>query len=102
MLLPNRLVSVEKTQKESDLRKTHRRWIKTLFVCAVIGIFLGLAGLIINGLSLLGFLENSRGVSRLGIWLIVAAFPLGAVFAHCLDRLEKTKEALKVDYLKKE
>lgn len=102
MLLPNNLISEKENQKESTLSKSQKRWMNALFFSAVVGTFTGLVGLIVNALSLFGFLKDDRKLTNLGIWLIIVTFPLAIFTAHCLEKIEKAGKYLRLEHCKKQ
>ncbi|MBS1796118.1 MAG: hypothetical protein JSS81_19860 [Acidobacteria bacterium] len=99
MILPDIIVSDKnKNNVETNLCIRRKNWTNALILSAGLGIATGVAGLIINALALFGLLAENHFLKALGIWLIVVTFPLGALSAHCLDRLESIKKALKIEY----
>lgn len=88
----------KQNQADSILCKSKARWTAALFISAVLGVSSGLTGLIISGLSLSGFLENTGGIRSLGSWLVAAAFPLLMLVAHCLDKIGAADKAIKLEY----
>lgn len=101
IFLPKILFYEKKSQKELTLCKIQSRWTAALIASSILGISSGLMGLIISGLSLLGFLANNKGVSNLGTWLIVVAFPLIMFAATSLDKVDEAEKAIRLDYCRK-
>lgn len=95
MILPDNLLTEKTKSEESAPRKSRKRWLNALFVASILGIVSGCAGLILSGLSLFGFLVNQPVINRLGTWLVVVAFPLMWFAAHCLDKADEAKKAIR-------
>ena len=66
-------------------------------VSALIGVFSGVTGLLINLFFLLPIAEN-KGLMGFLLALLVAAFPLLGLTAHCLDRLCALDKARRLEY----
>ena len=79
-------------QKKDCLRAFEKggkkqRWIDALAVSCLGGFFAASTGLVMNGLALFGVFEGTQFFQTLGIWLIIAAFPLAIFGAHALDEI---------------
>lgn len=101
IILPKILFYEKKSQEELSLCKIRDRWQAALFTSAALGVFSGLAGLIISGLSLLSFFKDSKEIGNAGACLIVAAFPLMMLTAHCLDKIYAADKAIRLDYCRR-
>ncbi len=88
-------------RQETDiLTRSLRRHTIGLLSFGSVGIFSGLMGLAINALFLFGFAEDKGPLASLGIWFLVAAFPLLFMTSHCLDKVDQARKAIKSEYWK--
>jgi hypothetical protein len=101
MISPNIPLYAMKDPTELSLEKAHSRWTIGLFLSATIGTLAGLLGLVINGLFLIGVMERTGKISLIATWLIVAAFPLLMLAAHCLDRADAARRSLRLEYCRR-
>ncbi|MBV9215646.1 MAG: hypothetical protein JO053_05670 [Acidobacteria bacterium] len=79
------------------LRSSLRRWTYALLASGAIGAFAGVTGLAMNALFVLGFAENRGPMGLLGVWLLVAAFPMLWLTSHCLDRVDSIDKAIRLE-----
>lgn len=100
IVLPNNLF--RENVDEEKLNKTITRWKTVLFISAVSGVFSGVIGLVLSGLTLLGLSDYLRGVGHLGNWMVAAFFPLMILAAHALDKMQAAKKVLRLDKCRKQ
>lgn len=81
-----------------SLEKDLRRWTAALFVFVVLAVVSGLGGLAIGVLSLSGLIGAGTSVSTLGTILIGVSFPNFFLAAHCLDKAEAARKAIRLEY----
>jgi hypothetical protein len=94
MFLPH-ILSSDKLQTGVDtLCRNRNRWLTGFFVCALAGIGSGITGLLIGGLLLFGFFPPNNTPGSLETWMLVLAFPLFILAAHCLDKAAEAKKAI--------
>lgn len=70
-----------------------RGWRCTLAVCGTLTIIAAVSGLIISTVALSSGLGHEAPISRAGFWLLLVAFPLAALTAHSLDKLDAARRA---------
>lgn len=73
----------------------------TLFISAVPGGFCGVAGVTLSTMSLVGLLSTHRRIDHIGTGLLIAAFPLIILAAHCLDKAHEVEKAITIEYCKR-
>lgn len=100
MVLPNNLL--REPVDEERLNRTVTRWKTLLFITAVCGVFSGVIGLVLSGLTLLGLSDYLRGVGHFGNWMITAFFPLLILAAHALDKVQAAKKVLRLEKCRKQ
>jgi 4-hydroxybenzoate polyprenyltransferase len=83
---------------ETSLRRSLRHWTIGIFVSVGSAVFSTLSGLAIGAASLLGLVTQHSGLSVLGTLLIVAAFPLAIIAAHCMDKADEADRAIRLEY----
>jgi ABC-type siderophore export system fused ATPase/permease subunit len=100
--------AIEETQlwQKNDCRKNafetierKQRWIKALIVGVGGGTFAAFAGLTMNGLALLDVFDRTPIFRKVGIWLLIAAFPLALLGAHALDKIAEIEREEKRDII---
>jgi len=94
MVLPRVLPSEKRQTNISALCESRDRWLTGFFVSALAGVCSGIAGLIIGGLFLFGFLTQNKTLDRLETWMLILAFPLFIFAAHSLDKVAAAKKAI--------
>lgn len=88
------LVKDKTAESKADALK--RRWLLILYFCGFGGIFLACTGLFLSGLSYFRFVERELNIHKIGIILIVLAFPLIMFGAHALDKIGEIKRGKSV------
>lgn len=78
-----------------------RRWRLILIASAVSGGLSWIGGMAIGLLSLVGELNTHPRIDRFGTVLLVAAFPLIILAAHCLDRAHEVEKAITIEYCRR-
>lgn len=81
------------------LERRLRRWTTGLLVSSIVGTLAGLNGLAIAAVTLLESPGQWSLLSALGTALLAATFPLFFLAAHCLDKIDQTKNAIGLEYL---
>ena len=87
--------------KPGSVSVHHRRqmnWTAALIISASLGALSGVCGIVIGAASLLGLTHSMKGISSLTTILIVIAFPLLMLAAHCLDRLDDIEHEIRLEY----
>jgi hypothetical protein len=100
IILPNNLFS--EPIDEEGLNKSVARWKAVLFISAACGVFSGVIGLVLSGLTLLGLSDYLSGVGHLGNWMVGAFFPLLILAAHALDKVQDAKKVLRLTSCRKQ
>ena len=77
------------------------RWKFMLLVSSVCGGVCGLVGMTLGLMSLLGLLNGYRLLDDLGTVLLVCAFPLIILAAHCLDKAYEADKAITYEYFRR-
>jgi len=85
------------SSSETLLRRRKSRWTTGLFVSSVSALLAGIIGLTFGALSLAHVIDISSPLQTIGTLLIAAAFPLLAVVAHCLDKIESLDRRIRVE-----
>jgi hypothetical protein len=85
-------------QEDDRLVRCKRQWSAGFLVSASLGGMSGITGIVINALFLFEIAENKGAISLAATWLLVAAFPLLFVGAHCLDRIDTVERAIRAEY----
>jgi hypothetical protein len=70
-------------------------------ISATLGALAGVIGLGINALFLFHLAQNKGPIGSMGISLLVIAFPLMFLGAHCLDKEDAVERAIRLDYCRK-
>lgn len=83
--------------QESRVLERRKAWATGLVMSSVTGGASGVLGLVLNGAFLIGFLENRGVASFLAMGLLIAAFPLLFLSAHCMDRIDHIDRAIKLE-----
>ena len=86
------------TQKSDPLARSKRVWSATLLFSVMLGTVAGISGLGINALILVDIAENKGAISMAATWLLVAAFPLLFLSAHCLDRIDIVERMIRAEH----
>mgnify|MGYP003460592805 CR=1 FL=1 len=94
----NSMISRSELRENTSLEQSERRWTFGLFFAAVLGAIAGLGGLAIGGLSLVGAIDPNTRLVTVGTLLIVAAFPLFFLGAHCIDKADAVDKAIRREY----
>ena len=100
MVLPNNLI--DEPTGEARLNKSISRWKAVLFICAGCGVFFGVIGLVLSGLTLVGLSDYLRGIGHLGTWMVAAFFPLLMLAAHALDKVNAARKILRLNKCRKQ
>ena len=80
---------------ETLLRRRKSRWAGCLFISSLSAMFTGVTGLTFGGLSLLHVTGISNSLQTICTLLIAVTFPLMAVVAHCLDKIDRVDQELR-------
>jgi hypothetical protein len=80
------------------MQQSLRRWNTGLFVSGALGAISGLIGLMIGFLTLIELFAPTTKVYTIGTVLIGASFILFGLAAHCLDRVDATDKAIRLEY----
>jgi hypothetical protein len=94
MALPHIRFSKKRQTDLSALCKRRNRWLTAFFVSALAGACSGITGLMIGGLLSLGFFASGKTLGLVETGMLVTAFPLFILTAHCLDKAAETKKAI--------
>ena len=74
---------------EARLKQCRRRWALGLAVSCLAAFLAGLLGLVLGTISLLHIIPAGGSSAILGPALLVAAFPLLILAAHCMDKIDE-------------
>jgi len=86
------------TSKQDPLARLKSSWTAVFATSATLGALAGLSGLCINALFLFDIADNKGALSLAGTWLLIVAFPLLFLGAHCLDRIDKVEKSIRSEY----
>jgi len=89
------------TQEDDPLSQSKRRWKAAFLSSATLGSIAGVSGIWINALFVFGIAENKGAIGLVGIWLLVIAFPLLFLSAHCLDKVDSVERQIRLEYCKR-
>lgn len=82
---------------ETRPRRSLSKWTAVLFFSFVSATAAGILGLMFWALSLMHATLRFDRLQTVGTLLIVAAFPLMAVAAHCLDKIDSADKAARLN-----
>lgn len=88
-------------QGNGSLSRRKRRWTVAFLISATLGAVAGVSGLGINTLFLLRLAQNNGPIGSISILLLVIAFPLLFLGAHCLDKVDAVERAIRLEYCRK-
>ncbi len=95
--LPLPAITNEETQNSIEIfRQRKTRWTVAAFFFVVSGFLFGASGFTMSVLAYLESGEFARTNSRIGGYLIFAAFPLFFLAAHALDKIALNRRAEKL------
>jgi hypothetical protein len=80
---------------EERLAKCRRRWALGLAVSCLAAFLTGLLGLALAAISLLHIIPTGGPSAILGPVLLVVAFPLLILAAHCMDKIDEVNRAIR-------
>ena len=91
MTLTLNAIPIDKDREISAGKK--KRWTQILFFTGIGGISVGVCGLLISAMTLLHVIEKKSFADRIGVLLIIVAFPLIMFGAHALDKIRECEKA---------
>ena len=83
--------------REKQLSKLGTQWTVLLLVSGSLGVGSGVVGVVLNALFLFGVLKNEGALGLTAVLLLVAAFPLLFLTAHCLDRVDAINSLIRLE-----
>ena len=95
LTMPGMEISRTEKRKISAARTKETGWFSVLVVSVTSAIFSAFSGLILSGLAYFKLVENADRFNQIGIWLIVAVFPLIMLTAHALDKIGEAEKLTK-------
>src|SRR6476659_10789372 len=85
-------------KKDDPLSQLKRWWLAAFLFSATLGSLAGVTGIGINALFLFQMAENKGAIGLVGVWLLLIAFPLLFLSAHCLDKIDSVKRQIRLEY----
>jgi hypothetical protein len=89
-------IEVETAIDEKVYIRAKRRWQFRLFVIGLATTITASIGLLLSAASLLNMITKSGRLSLAGSVLLAISFPLLFLTAHCLDRIDEAKSAIRM------
>lgn len=84
---------------ETPLHRRQQRWTWCLLVSIALTTFCGAAGL---GIAAASFISRpTPAIGAFGTASVIVTFPLLVLVAHCLDKIDETDKAIRIDYCKR-
>ena len=88
-------IVIEREISEGDFHRSRRRWVGCLLVSFIAAAITGIFGLTLSVMSILHFISRSNPLTPMGVFLLVATFPLLVFAAHCLDRADDANRQIR-------
>jgi cytochrome c biogenesis protein CcdA len=85
----------EAVMPEARLVKRRRRWALGLAVSCMAAFLTGLVGLVLGAISLLHLVPADRDWGIYGPVLLMVAFPLMILAAHCMDKIDEVNAVIR-------
>ena len=89
-------IEIRPATDETMLIRSKRRWQVWLFASAAAAAVTAALGLALSAASLFRLISNSGTLSTAASILLAVSFPLLLCAAHCLDRIDELKTAIRV------
>lgn len=102
LALPQILSSEKITTTVDVLNKARKRWLLGSLIAGICGACSGLLGLALCGMFAFELLTETLTLGRLETGLMVGAFPLFILAAHCLDKSDEIKKAAREEFCKQQ
>jgi len=83
------------------LHQRKRRWTTAFMISTALGTLAGGSGLGVNALFLVQLIQDQGPIRSLSTLLLVIAFPLLYLGAHCLDKADMAERAIRREYCRK-
>ena len=85
----------EDVTPEARLVRRRRRWGLGLAVSCLAAFLTGLVGLVLGAISLLHLVPADSNWGIYGPVLLIVAFPLMILAAHCMDKIDEVNAAIR-------
>jgi len=98
MAVSNIEVHVMRADHSSRLHRQQSMWMTALVTSGSLGAITGVSAILIGTGSFFGLSKEIKGISSLLTVLIIIAFPMFVIAAHCLDRLDDVERSIRIEY----
>jgi hypothetical protein len=95
------VIEIDAANSEHNLARQKRRWELNLLISVTAAAVTGMFGLIFSAAVFANLVPHDGRLSTLGSILLAISFPLLVLCAHCLDRIDETKRAIRRADLKR-
>ena len=89
------VIEIENAKSERTLSRDKRNWDLCLLVSLTSAAVTGIFGLVLSGAVLVELIPHEGMLSIFGSLLLAVSFPLLVLAAHCLDRIDEIKHAIR-------
>jgi hypothetical protein len=89
------VIEIENAKSERTLGRHKRNWDVCLLVSLTSAAVTGIFGLVLSGAVFVELVPYEGMLSNLGSFLLAVSFPLLVLAAHCLDRIDEIKHAIR-------
>src|SRR5215216_7042214 len=98
MAVSNIEVHVVQADHSSRIHRQQAMWMTALITSAFLGALTSVSAILIGSASFFGLSREIKGISSLVTVLIIIAFPMFVIAAHCLDRLDDVERSIRIEY----
>lgn len=92
---------VEKTSDVSPLNAAVAMWTDVLLLSTGLGIAMVVCGLGIAAVSAFGLVPAHGGTTLVGTLLLLLAFPMLGLVAHCMDKLDDLNRKVREEFCRR-
>jgi|KBSMisStaDraftv2_1062788.scaffolds.fasta_scaffold336720_2 hypothetical protein len=89
-------IKVKASRDEDTSIRSKKRWQICLFAGAAAAAVTSTFGLMLSAASLIGAIQSNGRMSIAGTVLLAISFPMLIFTAHCLDKIDQIKTAIRV------
>jgi hypothetical protein len=89
------VIEIENAKSERTLCRHKRNWDLCLLISSNSAAVTGIFGLVLSGAVFVGLIPHDGRLSIFGSLLLAVSFPLLVLAAHCLDRIDEVKHAIR-------
>jgi len=89
------VIKIETEENERSLSRQKRKWDVCLLVSSISAAVTGIFGLVLSAAVFVDLVPHDGMLSIFGSLLLAVSFPLLVLAAHCLDRIDEIKHAIR-------